>query len=302
VVQVGRYRPPMARGDNTVTECPVCGAAGSVDLWHEDGWDLVRCQGCDLVYLANPPGPEELAALYSFESGFHTEYDAEDDTAARAADHAAAHQLDLMAARQSPGELLDVGCAAGNFLVAARDRGWTVHGVELNPDTAELARAKGLDVMTGTLDDVTLAEGSLDAVTMWDVIEHVPDPLALLSAARRLLAPDGLLWLATPNVAGLFPVASLKVAGPVGRWPHPEPPYHLFQFSAATISEALRRAGFRSVSVRHGRIPLSFTFGTPATVVRDPRRLAYTAVFAPLAAIGPVIGRGDNMVVSARPT
>ena len=279
-------------------ECPLCGAGGAELVWQEDGYDLVRCSTCDLLYVANPPSDEELAHLYSFEGGFHTQLADGSDGQSSAADTNALHHLDVIGRVQSPGRLLDVGCATGRFMRHARDRGWLVSGVELNDDTAAIARDSGLEVTTGTLADLA-ADNRFDAITMWDVVEHVPDPLGLLRDAADHLAPGGRLWLATPNVDGLFPKASLKAAGRVGRWPHPEPPYHLSQFSESTLRQALGRAGFTKVDVTHERIPLGYTFGSREQLLAEPKRLAYTAVFAPLALVGPKVRRGDTMVVSA---
>jgi 2-polyprenyl-3-methyl-5-hydroxy-6-metoxy-1,4-benzoquinol methylase len=289
--------------------CAVCGGSDAADVWQESGWELVRCAACDLVYVANPPDADGVAALYTDDDGFHAGLahgdEASDDVARCTAEE---HVAEMCAAgcrpRQGADRLLDVGCAAGHFLAAARTAGWRVRGVELNDATAEVARARGLDAFTGTLGDLLDAEGdavrgSFDAVTLWDVVEHVPDPVGLLREAREVLAPGGTLWVATPNVDGLFPRASLRVAPRVGRWPHPEPPHHLSQFSERTIRNALARAGFPDVVVQHGRIPLSYTFGTPGTVLREPLRLAYTAVFAPVAAVGPLLRRGDTLVLQA---
>lgn len=280
--------------------CPVCGVDGALELWREDEWDLRRCAGCDLVFVANPPDEDRLAALYSLEAGFHKELAADDPTFTARAERHAADYLHQMEAIQPTGRLLDVGCATGVFMAAAQDAGWTAHGVELNADTAAIARARGLEVTVGTLDSLPDELRDFDAVTMWDVIEHVPDPVGLLRDSHDRLTAGGWLWLATPNVDGAFPRASLKVADRVGRWPHPEPPYHLSQFSERTIRHALGLAGFHDVMVHHRRIPLSYTFGSPRKVLTEPSRLAYTAVFAPLALVGPWIGQGDTLILAAR--
>jgi 2-polyprenyl-3-methyl-5-hydroxy-6-metoxy-1,4-benzoquinol methylase len=282
--------------------CPVCGGDGGAELWQEGEWELRRCTDCDLVFVANPPEEEHLAALYSSEAGFHAELAGGDPAFTAEADRHAADYLRQMDEVQPPARLLDVGCATGSFMAAAESMGWKAHGVELNDDTAKIARDRGLDVTTGTLDRLPADVGGFDAVTMWDVIEHVPDPVGLLRDAHDRLTPGGWLWLATPNVDGAFPRASLKVAHRVGRWPHPEPPYHLSQFSERTIRHALGMAGFHDVMVKHRRIPLGYTFGSPKRVLTDPKRLAYTTVFAPVALVGPWIGKGDTLILAARRT
>jgi SAM-dependent methyltransferase len=228
-------------------DCPLCGAGGADTVWREGDYDLVRCGTCDLLYVGNPPGEEELARLYSFDSGFHTQLADGSDEDSSATDANAQHHLDAIARVQDPGRLLDVGCATGRFLAAAAARGWEAEGVELNDDTAAIAREAGLEVTTGTLESLS-PDQPFDAITMWDVVEHVPDPLGLLRAAHGLLAPGGRLWLATPNVDGLFPRASLLVAPRVGRWPHraPVPPLAVLRADPAP------RPGARRVPRRRG--------------------------------------------------
>lgn len=200
---------------------------------------------------------------------------------------------------QRPGKLLDVGCATGIFMRHAKEHGWMVRGVEPNADTARIATEEGLNVTHGTLTDLESDE-LFDAITLWDVLEHVPNPLEVLREARQLLAPGGYLWVATPNVDGLFPSVSLKVADRVGRWPHPDLPHHICQFSESTLRQALARAGFHRVDVTHERIPLGYTFGSTRQLLTEPKRLAYTAVFAPIAMLGPAMSSGDSIVVCAQ--
>jgi 2-polyprenyl-3-methyl-5-hydroxy-6-metoxy-1,4-benzoquinol methylase len=83
------------------------------------------------------------------------------------------------------GHLLDIGCGPGFFLDVARAHGWQVSGVEISTSAAEYARhAVGLPVVTGSIESVALPRGSVDMVTMWDVLEHVPDPAGAFRAAK----------------------------------------------------------------------------------------------------------------------
>jgi 2-polyprenyl-3-methyl-5-hydroxy-6-metoxy-1,4-benzoquinol methylase len=155
-------------------------------------------------------------------------------------------------------------------------------------------------VAEGTIHDAPQPAGSLDVLTMFDVIEHVPDPLGDLRKAFDLLAPGGLVVLSTPNIDGLFPRLSLPLAKKLDYWPHPEPPYHLYQFSARTLAAMLEKAGFEIAATRHFAIDLAYTFGQPATLLRSPKRLAYASLFAPMAAAGPWLGQGDWIYMTAR--
>jgi SAM-dependent methyltransferase len=271
-------------------------------MYTKSDFDLVRCTSCGLVYVANPPAEEEIERLYTFASGYHTAFQSWSTPESRTHVARAAQFLRIVRRHTRPGRILDVGCSVGFFLELARAEGWTTLGVEMSNDTAQLARERGLDVLTGTLEQASLPPQSFDVVTMWDLVEHVKDPVATVAIAANLLKEDGLLVLSTPNVGGLFPRLSYRVARWTGHWPHPEPPAHLFQFSKATIKRLLRQNGLLPLEVLDRRIPLAYTFGHRSTLLRDPKRLAYTAVFAPLALLGPLVGAGDDMVVVGRKT
>jgi len=99
--------------------------------------------------------------------------------------------------------LLDVGCAAGFALLAARKRGWSVHGVELSQSLAEIARTRyGLHVESGSLEEVRQRLGRLgpfDCITMFDLIEHLGDIRSFLRSYLQYLRKGGVLFIDTPN-------------------------------------------------------------------------------------------------------
>jgi len=142
--------------------------------------------------------------------------------------------------RTSVGSLLDVGCSTGMFLEVARDGGWNVSGVELSVEAARQAQQKFPGrVFCGTLADAPFPAGSLDVITMFDVIEHCATPLVELTCATTLLAADGLLVLTTPNIASL----PARVMGRA--YSYINPPDHLVYFSPRTMAVALAKAGLR---------------------------------------------------------
>jgi SAM-dependent methyltransferase len=146
-----------------------------------------------------------------------------------------------MRRRCPQGALLDVGCGAGRFLLAARERGWRVAGVELCESSACTAQEAGLDVRHAGLADAGFEEQSFEAARLNQVIEHVPDALSLLRDVARVLKPGGILSLATPNVSSL----SARLLGP--SWNHlgSEANGHVVLFSRHTLTRALQEAGFR---------------------------------------------------------
>jgi SAM-dependent methyltransferase len=136
------------------------------------------------------------------------------------------------------GHLLDVGCAVGFLLVAARERGFTVQGVEMSAWASQYAReVHGLDVKTGCLEALNLPAASCDAVVMADVIEHLTDPRRTLQAIQRVLRPGGRLLLLTPDVGSI----AARLAGP--RW-WGLLDDHYFYYSRQTLARFLDREGF----------------------------------------------------------
>lgn len=241
-----------------------------------------------------------MAALYSFDEGYHTSFlnDAERQGQAM---RDARQRVGLLNRYATKGHLLDIGCSAGHFLAAAREDGWRTVGVELSEDTAGLARKQfGLDVVVGDVEDCDLPREAFDVITMWDVFEHFIDPIAKLRAIRKLLKPGGVALIFTPNIDGVFPRLSLPVGKIVGRWPHPEPPHHLFQFSKDSARFALERTGFEIRAIEDSRISLRYQIGDLKSLAWQPKRLLYWLTFAPLSFVGPLVRAGDQMLMVAK--
>ncbi|MDP2239858.1 MAG: class I SAM-dependent methyltransferase [Burkholderiales bacterium] len=97
--------------------------------------------------------------------------------------------------------VLDVGCSRGQFIAAAIGAGYNAEGVEPAPHIAEAARAGGLPVRTDLLEEQHYADGTFDALTLFEVVEHLRAPLPLLAECRRVLKPGGILLLSTGNAA-----------------------------------------------------------------------------------------------------
>ena len=166
--------------------------------------------------------------------------------------------------------MLDVGCSTGVFLRAARDAGWQVTGMDLSENAVAFNRDGGLDAHVATLEQHPLQPASFDLVTLFDSIEHMPSPSRALRAAHALLRPGGLMMLTTPNIAGWLPALTYRMfARRFGRWDHPGPPGHIFQFSPTTLARALEAAGFKLEYLRTEAIDLAFSVGALEDVLVD---------------------------------
>ena len=187
---------------------------------------IVRCRDCGMVSL-----PIQFAPPLSYE-------DAADPYYLEQAPQRIANAHRLLSLIPSGGRLLEIGCACGFLLVAARERGFAVQGVEMSAWASAHAReAHGLDVFTGTLEAAALPDASLDAVVLADVIEHLTDPCATLREIHRVLKPGGRLLLLTPDVGS----AMAWIFG--SRW-WGLLDDHYFYFSRRTLRRVLDREGF----------------------------------------------------------
>ena len=140
----------------------------------------------------------------------------------------------------TPGKLLDVGCGDGTFLNLMRGKGWQVDGIDFDPKAIQTAKQKyDLSLRHGDLIAAKLPAESFDAVTMSHVVEHLTNPVELLSEIRRLLKVGGQLVMTTPNTASI----GHQKFGP--SWFGIDPPRHLHLFNKASLSEVSRRAGFQ---------------------------------------------------------
>jgi SAM-dependent methyltransferase len=218
---------------------------------------LVRCRKCGLQYVSPRPLASDIVAAYS--GGDDPAYVSQVAARERTFADAVAHIETLLPGR---GRILDVGTAAGAFLAAARGRGWQVEGCEPNAWLAEWgARHYGIPIRTGEIFDQSFAPASFDVVTLWDVIEHTPDPSRVIRSVRDLIRPGGLLVVNYPDIGSW-------IARALGRrWPFLSS-VHLYYFTRATMKSLLERCGFAVVEVRahFQRLELDYLLSRGAVV------------------------------------
>jgi ubiquinone/menaquinone biosynthesis C-methylase UbiE len=146
--------------------------------------------------------------------------------------------LEKLIKTPKPWRLLDVGCHIGVMLEIAQERGWDAVGVEPSTWAATRARERGLNVINATLANAHLAPNSFDAVTIWDVIEHLTNPASDLRQVYRVLKPGGVVGIHTIDIDSLLS----RVMG--HRWPWLME-MHLYYFSPRTLGRMLSDIGFK---------------------------------------------------------
>jgi SAM-dependent methyltransferase len=209
---------------------------------------ILKCCDCGLAFRSHRPSPEELALLYR--SASDQVYEAELLNRRRTA---ARHRQVVQRYRPEAGRILDVGCASGIFLKSMAEAGWKVFGVE--PSSLQFDRARKLLGQHVQLSQCTLQEAKMpqvDVVTLWDVLEHVENPVGFMQLCASHLDSGGLLVLNVPRIDS--PTA--RILG--GRWPLLLAE-HLNYFTKQSLARCGEQAG---LSLTHaGSRPVSFSLG-----------------------------------------
>lgn len=276
--------------------CLLCGAS-CPRRFVIRGHALHRCADCDFEFVWPTPSAAVIAEVYR--AGYFTGPGAgyEDYFARERAQAArkAAVRLDRLAALGlTTGRALDVGCAAGYFVEAARDRGFDAWGFEVSPEArAEVAAALRDRIVSSLIE----APGDFDLLTLWDVLEHLPDPDASLRTLLPRLRPNGFVGIVVPVLGSL----NTRIAPRT--WDQYKPPEHLWYFSARALHALLARHGLAVVHAepawsRRTRFidPEERRRDLPTRALRTFDR-AFTAV---VSAIGGAHLRIDSMAFYAR--
>lgn len=139
------------------------------------------------------------------------------------------------------GNLLDMGCGTGDFLQAAQQAGWQVQGIEPNEKAHQIAASKGVTLISGT---PVVVDQIFDAITLWHVLEHLPNLELQIKELKRTLKPNGTLFIAVPNYKS-FDAGYYKQF-----WAAYDVPRHLWHFSKTSINRLVEKEGMKVVSVR----------------------------------------------------
>lgn len=233
----------------TNTPCPLCNSNTFKKMYPKIYPRLVQCQKCNLIYTNPRLKNQYLRKLYS--SDYYNN-NISDIVGYQN------YQVDELQIRQTfkkrltninslckHGELLDIGCAMGFFMDEAKKQNWQVSGIDISKYAANHAKKSlGLHVDISSLQQTTLPQNKFDLITMWDVIEHLPNPKTALVKLHSALKKNGLLVFSTPNV-GSLPAMVTK-----SKWiGYKLSDEHLTYFSSLTINKLCRDSGFKIIKM-----------------------------------------------------
>jgi len=230
--------------------CNICNSAVYREVHRVLEYQIVECMKCHFVFLDPVPDrtPVEIYEEGYFRGGITVEntfnmerwdyFESENFQNSLIRCRARLDRVEAFARR---GTILDIGCGIGLFLREAKSRGWAVHGIDISPFAVSYARQElGLEtVRKMDVENLDYDSGSMDAVTLYHVIEHVINPRSLLESICDILKKGGLLFVETPNI-------SSRRARQAGlSWKYIKVPEHLNYFSAETLGRLLEETGFK---------------------------------------------------------
>lgn len=213
----------------------------------------VICRRCGLVW--SDPRPHDPRTFYEadYRLSYKGTWSPKPKHVLRAGRVAISRHAKVAALLPRPKSILDVGSGGGEFAYLLACLGHHVVGVEPNKGYADYSIAEyGLDVRGGFIQDVELPAGHFDLITVWHVLEHTENPLAVLAKLRTLLKPDGMLVVEVPNIEATCqsPNSTFHEA-------------HLFNFNGATLRAMVAKAGFLAQDV--------FAFGDKGNITMFTR-------------------------------
>ena len=235
--------------------CPLCKSKVIRTVYSFHTFSVLCCGGCQNSWRSDMYSKEKIEEIYSGESYANEKYfadelsDAGNLSTRRLKDYDRA--LAYIEQVAGTGRLLDVGCGAGAFLALAKQRGWDVSGIEMSPKLASICQhTLKVPVANGRFEDCQLPQAGYNVVTMWDVIEHVLDPVACMRKAEELLRPGGILVFCTPDEDSLLARSGLALYKlTASRYSYPafalHPPYHTYFFSRKGFLRILSQLDLR---------------------------------------------------------
>jgi len=218
--------------------CPICKKQSFYEWGRSGVFTILRCKGCGIGITSPFPTIEDLTKvnqdIYQVDQRIQTYLSKQEYFEKRYRKY-----INKIKLYKENGDLLDIGCNIGLFLKVAQQNGFSTTGVELNKECAHYGQQFfKLKIFSGYLEDISFRKDSFDIVTLFDVLEHIPDIIGFIAEVRRILKINGLLVLQSPNIDSVM--AKLTKS----KWNWLCPPDHLYHFTSETMIRFLTSNGF----------------------------------------------------------
>ena len=213
--------------------CSICKSHSTeLEFKFTEKLHIFSCSNCGVHYLHPQLSDAEITELYSenYYKAWGVEGNKENEGARQMKIATFLLRLQLIKKFVPSGNILDIGCATGYFLEAAKTLHYEVYGIELSEYSSSIAKAKfGEDsIFNGKLEDSKFTPGFFQIITMFDLIEHVRSPEETLLNASKLLDKTGAIVITTPNVSSISNFVMGK------RWAHYKKE-HFFYFNLKSL-------------------------------------------------------------------
>lgn len=222
--------------------CPACENQQSNLVGNKNGYTLEKCAVCGTLFaklsFENEKTADEVQDLYDHY------YDVANFKLPKAAEISLQKMVDSFADFRQTGNLVDIGFGEGGMLSVAEKNGWKCFGTELSPQALKYGAERGWTVSNDAMSDEQFPKNGFDVVTMVELIEHVPNPDFFFETAFKLLRPNGLLFLTTPNNNSI----NQRWLG--ADWSVIAPPEHITIYSPTGMKKALRRNNFTTQKIQ----------------------------------------------------
>jgi 2-polyprenyl-3-methyl-5-hydroxy-6-metoxy-1,4-benzoquinol methylase len=232
--------------------CPSCGRNSAKDVLRAPDrfhgrlqfYQLVRCPSCSLVWLENPPRPDDIGDHYG------RDYDRFIGSGGENSPERWQLRRQTLLRYKPSGTLLDLGCSTGSFLASLKGQSWELYGIEMSRSAAGQAEASsGAKVFVGDILEAPLQAEGFDVITCFDVLEHLYEPGRVIKKVSEWLRPGGIFYTLVPNIecweARLFQ----------SYWYGLELPRHLFHYSPASLKHLGQAVGLQALSIETGANP-----------------------------------------------